>query len=287
MKLLLQSIVRLLYRLKFFPKTVIVGTMTRTGRNNTIFILTTVFLLATVLVLALFLDSLALVPPGGPVVPDATQWHAVAGAVLTTVISFSAAIIYSRLFRRSPSVPVFFVVLFFIFTTMDISKLGQVMIPATAWRHFSPLLARVTIFGHITGALALFAAGLYASVARMQRHGTAMTLGVLIALGLSWAVPIDAFRLPNHLVYTAGFQAPLDAMIQLVLALAVLNFIQAAVASRDRREVMSAGAVALLAVGRELLYYRTEPISIGLGSVVFVTGAVVFAVENYRDYLVG
>lgn len=255
--------------------------MTRTGRNNTVLMMAVSVFLAALVTIVLFTFNL------GEIDPQPGQWRAIAGALATTVIAFTVAVLYMRLFHRSPSVPVFFMVLFFIFSALDISKLGQVMVSATAWRHFSPLLARVSIFGHVTGALALFAAGLYASVARMQRHGTAMTMGLVIALGLSWAVPIDTFRIRENLVYSAGFHPSLDAMILVVLVLAVLNFIHAALVVRERRQLMSAGAVALIVLGRETLFYRTEPLLIALGAALLVTGAAVFAVENYRDYLVG
>lgn len=260
--------------------------MTRTGRNNTVRFLSSLFFIAFLIVVAALVIQLRIVPPSGDLVPDPDQWRAIGGAVMTAVIAFIAAIVYMRLFRRSPSVPIFFVVLFFVFTMLDVTKLGQVMVPETAWRVYSPVLARVSIFGHISSVLALFAAGVYASVARMQRHGTVLLFGMMIAMGLSWAVPIDVLYLPRNLVYTAGLQPSLDSMIQVVVVLAVLNFVQAAVVGRDRRQMMSAGAVALIALGREILFYRTEPVWLVLGPVLFAGGAILFAVENYRDYLV-
>ncbi len=254
--------------------------MTRTGRNNTALLLTGAFFLGALVMTVFFLVNLR------AITLEQGQLRAVAGALATTTIAFVVTVTYMRLFHRSPSVPVFFVVLYFIFSILDISKLGQVMISMTAWRHFSPFLARVSIFGHIAGALALFAAGLYATVSRMQRHGIAMMIGFLIALGLSWAVPIDTLRMRSNLVYAAGFQPSLDAVITVLIVLAVLNFVQAAVSGRERRQVMSALAVALIVLGRELLFYRTEPFFLVGGSVLFAAGAAFFAVENYRDYLV-
>lgn len=254
--------------------------MTRTGRNNTVLLAAITVFLCILLTIVLFILNLE----GISVQPG--QWRAIAGALITTVVAFTVALVYMRLFLRSTSIPVFFTVLFFIFTALDITKLGQVLIPLTAGRHFSPLLARVTIFGHITGALALFAAGLYASVERMQRHGIAMTLGLVVSLGLSWAVPIDTVQIRDNLVYTAGFQPSLDAMILVVLLLATLNFAHAAFMIRERRQVLSAGAVAMIVLGRETLFYRTEPVFLLLGAAFFTAGAAVFAMENYRDYLV-
>lgn len=261
--------------------------MTRTGRNNTVVSLLTLFFFLSAALFAAFLYSVVYTSPDGAIRVDAPQWRAVSGATIMNLLALVSGVVFIRLFRRSPSVPVFFVMLFFVFSMIDISKLGQVMIPATSWRNVSPLLARVTIFGHMASALSLFAAGLYAGVARMQRHGTAMTLGFLITVGLSWAIPIDTLFLPENLVYSAGFHPSLDAMIAIVFALAVLNFLQSAVAARDRRQTLTAGAVVLIAVGRELLYFRTEATMIVAGTACFAVGVVVFAVQNYRDFLVG
>lgn len=210
---------------------------------------------------------------------------ALAGAIISAIVAAASAAVYKRLFRRSSSIPVFFMVLFFVFTVGDISKLGHVLIPAHSWHTVSPLLARFTVFSHIAGALAFFAAGLYASVARMQRQGTAILLGSSLALGLSWAVPIDTLQLPENLVYAAGFHASVDAIIMIVFALGVLSFVQAAVANRDRRQAFSAGATALIALGREILFYRTELPWIVVGTASLVVGAGMFALQNYRDYL--
>jgi hypothetical protein len=262
--------------------------MTRTGRNNTANLLLALFFTAGFAVLATFVlvaTGVLETEPGAGTARIDSRRAALVGTILTATVAAGAAAIYRRLFRRSSSIPVFFMVLFFIFTVGDISKLGHVLIPAPSWRHLSPLLARFTIFSHIAGALSFFAAGLYASVARMQRQGTAILLGTLIALGLSWAVPIDTLQLPDNLVYAAGFRASLDAAIMIILALGVLNFIQAAAAGRDRRQAVSAIAAAFIAIGREVLFYRAEVPLIVIGTGLFAAGAGVFAVQNYRDYL--
>lgn len=208
------------------------------------------------------------------------------GALLTAVLGLLLAAIYLRLFRRTPSLSVFFVVWFFLAMTLDVLKLAQLVLPFTALPQFAPAVSRLTVFGHIAGVMALFGAGLYAGGVRMQRHGTAMLVVGLIALGLAWSVPIDTAELPEHLVYRAGVRASLQSTLALLLVVAVVNFVHAALNNGNPRQLLSALAVALLAAGRELLFYRIEPWWIVAGAGAVITGGILFASQNYRDFLV-
>ncbi|MFW5826816.1 MAG: hypothetical protein ACOCU4_01925, partial [Alkalispirochaeta sp.] len=137
----------------------------------------------------------------------------------------------------------------------------------------------------VTGVMALFGAGLYAGGLRMQRHGTAILVGGIIAVALSWSIPIDTSVLPDHLVYRAGIRSSLQATLFLLLAVAVVNYVQASINNGNPRQLISAGAIAALAMGRELLFYRVEPVWLAVGSLLVVTGGIVFAGQNYRDFL--
>ncbi|POR02035.1 hypothetical protein AU468_07215 [Alkalispirochaeta sphaeroplastigenens] len=214
-----------------------------------------------------------------------SQGWALLGAVITWGIFCSAAAVYMRVFRRSPSVTVFFVILFFLFSSLDITKVGQLMIPATSWRHLSPILSRVTSFGWIAGTLALFTGGLCAGGGSLQRHGVSLLALLAVSLGLSWTVPLDSLALPEHLVYPMGLRLSVDTVMLVVLFLGVVSFFQVALAVRERRPLFTALAAAALALGRVLLFYRTEISLILLGAGFLLLGVLVFAVENYRDYL--
>jgi hypothetical protein len=120
----------------------------------------------------------------------------------------------------------------------------------------------------------------------MQRHGTAIVVACMIAVGLSWAIPIDTGDLPANLVHRAGIGTSLQATLLLLLAVSVVNFVHAALNSGNPRGLITAGAVALMATGRELLFYRVEPLWIVLGAVAVLAGGIIFAGQNYRDFLV-
>ncbi|MFW6228681.1 MAG: hypothetical protein ACOC2V_04410, partial [Alkalispirochaeta sp.] len=187
--------------------------MTLTGRNTTIRTLLVIAVLLTASVTVLFVRSVF--GTGGRELAelDLPQIFAIAGAVMTVFFGFLFAGVYSRMFRRSPSIPVFFVTLFFLSMTLDITKIAQIVALFSRWPHLSPMIARVSIFGHIAGIFAIFAAGLYSGGVRMQRHGTAVFAGSVIAFSLSWLIPIDTSSLPDHLVYPAGIRASLEAAL--------------------------------------------------------------------------
>lgn len=229
--------------------------------------------------------NLAIFPLGGELEISPSRGQALLGALVTWGIFCSAAAAYMRTFRRSPSVTVFFVMLFFLFSCLDVTKAGQIMIPATSWRHFSPILSRVTSFGWIAGTLALFTGALCAGGGALQRHGMSLLAVLAVSLGLSWTIPLDSLVLPDNLVYAMGLRLSVDTVMLVVLFLAVVSFFQAALVVRERRPLFTALAAAFLALGRGLLFYRAEISLIIVGAGLTVLGATVFAVENYRDYL--
>ncbi len=259
--------------------------MTLTGRNLSLRFAFAILVLLSLAVVGAFSGALQ-----GAFFFDELQLSldsllAVTGTFITVGLGFVLAAAYLRLFRRTPSLSVFFVTWFFLMMIMDVFKLGMVFLPVAPWPQLSSEFSRTVTFGHVTGVMALFGAGLYAGGLRMQRHGTAILVGGIIAVALSWSIPIDTSALPDHLVYRAGIRSSLQATLFLLLAVAVVNYVQASINNANPRQLISAGAIAALAVGRELLFYRIEPVWLGVGALLVVTGGIVFAGHNYRDFL--
>ncbi|MFW5694688.1 MAG: hypothetical protein ACOCYB_05945 [Alkalispirochaeta sp.] len=259
--------------------------MTLTGRNLSLRFAFTVLVLVSLTVVAAFGSALQGVYFFDELQLSLDVLLAVTGTFITVGLGWVLSAAYLRLFRRTPSLSVFFVTWFFLMMIMDVFKLGMVFLPVTPWPQLGPEFSRVVTVGHVSGVMALFGAGLYAGGLRMQRHGTAILVGGVIAVALSWSIPIDTSFVPDHLVYRAGIRSSLQATLFLLLTVAVINFVQASIYNGAPRQLISAGAVAALAVGRELLFYRVEPIWIGLGAFLVVTGGIVFAGHNYRDFL--
>lgn len=260
--------------------------MTLIARNVTIRSVLLLCLTLTAVLTVLFVR--AITGAGGRIAIELriVQFFAVGGTAVTVFLGFLFSALYVRLFRRSPSIPVFFVSFFFLAMTLDITKIAQIIVAFGRLPHLSTFVARASIFGHIVGVLSLFAAGLYSSGIRMQRHGTVILVGVIIAFSLSWLIPVDTSYLPDHLVYPAGIRASLEAALIVILVLAVVNFVQAAIMNQNPRQVITAAAVAAMAVGREILFYSADPVWIILGGGGVIVGATIFTGQYYRDYLV-
>ncbi len=259
--------------------------MTLTGRNLSLRFAFAVLVLLGIAVTGAFGLALQGAYVFSPLELSLDMLLAVTGTFITAGLGFVLSAAYLRLFRRTPALSVFFVTWFFLTMILDALKLGLVFLPVAPWPQLASEFSRAVTFGHVTGVMALFGAGLYAGGLRMQRHGTAILVGGIIAVALSWSIPIDTSYLPDHLVYRAGIRSSLQATLILLLVVAVVNYIQASVNNGNPRQLISALAIAALAAGRELLFYRVEPLWIGAGALLVVAGGITFAGQNYRDFL--
>lgn len=166
-------------------------------------------------------------------------------------------------------------------------KLAQLLAVAQSLPRVSVVLSRVLIAGNLLWVSALAGAGLYAGGVRMQRHGTAIVSVLALVAILATAVPLDTGTLPENLIHSTGLRASLDVIIAMFAAIAVLNYVYAAVNDRSARRLISALAVAVIAFGREGLFYLTDPLPMISSAAMLVAGAIVFAFQHYREQILG
>ena len=140
--------------------------MTLTGRNLSLRVAFTGLVLISVAVVVVFVGAANGKYVPTPVRLSIDELLAVSGALLAAALGVSMAAVYLRLFRRTPSLAVFFVIWFYLAMVVDVLKLVQVVLPSTPWPQFGPAISRIGVFGHVTGVMALFAAGLYAGGGR-------------------------------------------------------------------------------------------------------------------------
>lgn len=220
-----------------------------------------------------------------PEIPWEHAW-ALTGSAVATLTGMVCGIVYLRLFRRSRSVPIFFMVVFFFFTMLDALKWTQPGFALSTTPYIGALVSRFIIFGYVAGALALFASGLYADAPRLKWPGIAMAVGTLLTGMLVWVIPVDTTILPVHLVHPAGVPAPVDTLAAILFVLGVLNYSESAIVRKDLRKGGIALAVLVMIAGRVFLYLRTDVVSIAVGVFLFIGGAAIYGFANHRDYLV-
>lgn len=211
---------------------------------------------------------------------------ALTAATATTVVGMVYGVLFLRLFRRSRSIPIFFMVIFFVLTMLDALKWTQPVFAQSITPYLGVLVSRVIMFGYVGGALAIFASGLYADAPRLKWPGISLVIGGLLTGMLVWVVPVDAVVLPLNLVHPAGVPAPVNTLTGILLVLGVLNYSEQAIVRQDLRKGGIALAVLVIVIGRVLLYQRTDVLSLVLGGGLFIVGAAIYGFVNHRDYLV-
>ncbi len=216
-----------------------------------------------------------------------SQILASAGATITIILGLLLSVIFARLFRSSPSIPVFFVTFFFILLMVDGFKFAQILAVSRARPDLSVLFSRFLIGGHLLGVISLAGAGLYAGSARLQRHGSAIAVVIAVVAILAASVPLDAGSLPDHLVHATGLRASLEVVAAIFAGIAVLNFVYAAIHEWSARRLVAAIAVAAIVAGREVLFYLVNPVAIVVGGALLLAGAILFALQYFREQILG
>lgn len=216
-----------------------------------------------------------------------SQLFSVVAASLAVVPGVLAGALFIRLFRRNTSVSVFFVTLSFLLIGVDGLKLLQLVALSQAFPRIAVIISRLLIGANLLWVSALAAAGLYAGGVRMQRHGTAMLSMAALVGVLAAAIPLDTGTIPNNLVFDTVLPASLDGIVAMFATMAVLNYVYAAVNDRSSRRLIAALAIALIAFGREGLYHWIEPLPVLVSLVALIAGTVTFALQHYREQILG
>lgn len=216
-----------------------------------------------------------------------SELFALIGSAAAVFVSFLASVLFIHLFRRSPSVSVFFMTLSFLLLSLDGLKYAQVLAADQALSELGVILSRILIAGNLLWVSALAGAGLYAGGVRMQRHGTAIVFVTALVATLAASIPLDTGMLPVNLVHSAVLRASLDVIIALFATMAVLNYVYTAFNDRSTRRLWSALSVGLIAVGREGLFHWIEPPAVLGSTALLVAGATIFALRHYREQILG
>ncbi|HKK47617.1 MAG TPA: hypothetical protein VJ932_00875, partial [Alkalispirochaeta sp.] len=107
--------------------------MTLTGRNLSLRFAFAVLVLLTLMVVGAFGGALQGAYFFSQLQLSLDLLLAVTGTFITVGLGFVLAAAYLRLFRRTPSLSVFFVTWFFLMMIMDVFKLGIVFLPVAPW----------------------------------------------------------------------------------------------------------------------------------------------------------
>jgi hypothetical protein len=202
------------------------------------------------------------------------------------VFSVLANLGVRKLYRRTDSAELLFLMLFCLSLCLEAWRLGNLVFPALGMsQYLNVLITRLVLFSRFFGLLCLLVASLYAVGMKYIQYPVLIGGMVVLAFALAGVLPLDtSLHEPTFLYKLGDRQGYL--FVRLILALLmVVNFVAAARVRRTRRFAVAALAAFLLFAGRELLHYGIAPIPIVLGTAALIVGFVICVRQIVVFYL--
>ncbi len=202
------------------------------------------------------------------------------------IFSIATVLVLYFSFRRTASAEVFFFILFVISMSFDSLKMlhilfDVVMIPP----YFGTLVTRAIYFGKSLGTLSLFACGVFSVSTSHERLELVLTSGLLLAFALSVGLPVDITTRQPHFVMTTGYEHELSIITYVLYGFALVSFLLAAYRTQSKDYLLVGLGVLMVMAGREILYYRTDGLSIIVAFVLLVAGAALFGERIHEVHL--
>lgn len=232
-------------------------------------------------------------------VPETQQWFGFSWSVgrlaalrslgaagvlgLVATVGATAAI---RLFRRVSSAEIYFMTLFVMTLSIELLRIAQPLVnildqPPVV----GVVVTRLVLFGRLYGALALFAAGIYAAGADYPRIGTVSALIAALVFLIIYFVPVDGARMNATFVHVTGGREGIDLMLAFLSIATLLNYAIAWQRGHRERGGAITLAVTALVVGQQLTVHLPAMLPLVAGLILTVGGVVSFLLVNRSYYL--
>jgi hypothetical protein len=211
---------------------------------------------------------------------------AIAGIACVLVFAVLANLGVRKLYRRTDSAELLFLMLFCLSLCLETWRLGNLVFPALGLsQYLNVVVTRLVLFSRFFGLLCLLVASLYAVGMKYAQYSVLIGGMAVLAFTLAGVLPLDTSLYEPTFLYKLGDRQGY-LFVRLILALLmVINFVVAVRVRRSRRFAAAAGAAALLFVGRELLQYGIAPLPVVLGTAALIIGFVVFVRQIVVFYL--
>ena len=202
------------------------------------------------------------------------------------IFSVAAVLVLYFSFRKTASPEIFFFILFVMSMSFDAVKMLHILFDVTAIPpYFDTILTRVIVFGKSFGTLCLFACGLFAVGVSYERLEIVLVTALLLAFALSASLPVDMTSIEPNFVMTTGYERELSIITYVLYAFAVGNFLLAAFQTANKSYILIGLGMAMVMVGREILYYRYDGLSVIVAFVLLVAGSTLFGEQTHEVHL--
>lgn len=209
--------------------------------------------------------------------PDPAQPPGIVAAMaVATAIGFVFSLRSHRLYRRSRTHALPYLLLFFLSLGIECLRgPAAVLFSADMSITTSIVLTRAVYWGRFVGLLALLLCSLYC-IELKYRHVYVLGGGsLLVALAIAASIPVDRTTFLSQLTWKLADEQGVWFMNFAIAVLVVLTAVGAAALKKDRRFLVFGGGLALLLTARELLFFMVQPVPLVCGIAALAAGAVV------------
>ena len=208
------------------------------------------------------------------------------GIACLLVFAFIANLGVRKLYRRTDSAELLFLMLFCLSLCLEAWRLGNLIFPAFGLsQYLNVVITRLVLFSRFFGLLCLLVASLYAVGMKYVQYPVLIGGMAVLAFALAGVLPLDTSLYEPTFLYKLGDRRGFLFVRMILALLMVVNFVVAARVRRNRRFAIAALAAFLLFAGRELLQYGIAPVPILLGTAALIVGFVFFVRQIVVFYL--
>ena len=261
--------------------------MTITARNRIILLGTAFIVGLTAVFLIAFSFLLRTAPATALDFDNQASLAPFALAILCELIFCTTTIVVLYFsFRKTASAEIFLFILFLVSMSFDSLKTLHIVFEvADVPPYYGTIVTRVILFGRFFGVLCIFGCGLFSTGMHYERLEIVLASGVLLATALSATLPIDMTHLETNFIMPTAYSREIAFVTLVLYLLALGHFILAAVQSGNKNYLLICGGMGLTIIGREMLFYRSDGLSLIVAFVLLITGSTLFSERTHEMYL--
>ncbi|TVQ23893.1 MAG: hypothetical protein EA382_09150 [Spirochaetaceae bacterium] len=206
-------------------------------------------------------------------VPRSTALASLWGTAAVAVVALAASVVSAALFRRVNSSEIYFMTVFMLALCFELLRVGQ---PLVGVWNLPPLygivLTRVVTFARLTGALSLFAAGVYGAGADNPRTGSISALLAAVSFLIVYLAPVDSAVVFANQLHPVGVRSGVDMMLLFLSIASVANYLIGWLKGYTERGALVLVAVAAVVVGRDLVFFVPAVTSLVIATALIAAG---------------
>jgi len=192
---------------------------------------------------------------------------------LAAIFSFTVMLLIHIFFERTPAPEILYIAFFVISLSFEALRL---LLPLHLVLNFPSIYlriaTRVLLFARFVGIFSLLTASLCASGMDVQKNRNAIFIIIIAALAVTIGVPIDSQTWDTGFNLITGYLTMFRVVEILVFLITIASFLIASKIRDTKEYIFVAVGVMLALMGRNILLYSDNWITVGMGIVMLALG---------------